>query len=373
MPVSHRRLPVAKRNNNPLNHRERDNMDDIRVGVIGVGRMGKNHCRIYSLLPRAELVGVCDQNQEVGRQIASQYQIPFYSEVDQLLQHVDAVSVVTPTPMHSELVQRCLDQGIHVLVEKPIAETLEQAELMAQAAERSSLVVQVGHIERFNPTYIELKNVLEDMSVLVINFRRLSPFKGSNTDVDVILDLMIHDLDLVLDLMGREPVSVNAYGLTVFSGAPDHVVAHLAFDTGPLLTVTASRITEQKVRCIEVMAKEAYVEGDLLNKAISVHRRTTGEYQNLNHRGVKYRQESIIERIHVPIFEPLFLELQHFLDCILEGKPSLVPARDGLRALRLATAIRDAVQQGPAGMINGQDTLKQVSVKADLALQAELK
>jgi virulence factor len=333
--------------------------------------MGKSHCRVYSSLPRADLVGVCDEDPDVGRKVALQYQVPFYSEVDQLLKYVDAVSVVTPTPTHFDLAMRCLEKGIHVLLEKPITETLEQAETLTNAAETLRVVVQVGHIERFNPTYIELKNVLEDMSVLVINFRRLSAYKGSNTDVDVILDLMIHDIDLARHLIGQEPVSVNAYGLTAFSGAVDHIVANLYFDAGPLLTVTASRITEQKVRCIEVMATEAYVEGDLLNKTISVHRRTIGEYLNLNHRGVKYRQESVIERIHVPIFEPLFLELQHFVDCVLEGKPSLVPARDGLQALRLANVIQNALREHLIDVTRGLKPLKQ-SIATPALARAEL-
>jgi predicted dehydrogenase len=240
----------------------------------------------------------------------------------------------------------CLARGVHVLIEKPITETLAQAEELTKVAESSGLAVQVGHIERFNPTYIELKNVLEDMSVLAINSRRLSSYAGSNTDVDVILDLMIHDLDLMLDLIGEKAISISAYGLTVFSGVVDHVVAHLRFPTGPLLTMTASRVTEQKVRCIEVTTKEAYVECDLLAKSINIHRCTVGEYRNQSQRGVKYRQESLLERIHVPIFEPLFLELQHFVECILQGKPCQVPARDGLQALRLAAAIRDALSAG---------------------------
>lgn len=342
-------------------------MDQVRVGVIGVGRMGKSHCRVYSSLPRVELVGICDQDPNIGRQIALQHQVPFYSEVDELLEKVDAVSIVTPTPSHFDLAMRCLNKGAHVLVEKPITETLEEAETLTNAAQASSLVVQVGHIERFNPAYMELKNVLEDMSVLVVNFRRLSPYKGSNTDVDVILDLMIHDIDLVLHLMGQEPVSVNAHGLTVFSGVVDHVVVHLGFEPGPLLTMTASRITEQKVRSIEVTTLEAYVESDLLNKAISVHRRTTGEYLSLNHRGVKYRQESVIERIHVPIFEPLFLELQHFVDCVSEGKPSLVPAEDGLKALRLATDIRNSLHPSLIDMTQGQKSLEHNFIESTLA------
>jgi predicted dehydrogenase len=273
--------------------------------------------------------------------VAQQYDVPFYENIDDLLKQVDAVSLVTPTPFHFDLAMRCLAQGVHVLVEKPITETLEQAEILTQTAEVSNLIVQVGHIERFNPTFSELRNVLEDLTPLAINLRRLSPYEGSNTDVDVVLDLMIHDLDLVLNLMKQVPTSVNAYGLTAFSGAIDHAVAHLSFESGPLVTVTASRVTEQKVRSLEVTAMEAYLEGDLLNKSILVHRRTIGEYLNNN----KYRQESIVERIHVPIVEPLFVELQHFVESILESKTPRVSARDGLNALRLAHHIRSAIHE----------------------------
>lgn len=314
-------------------------MDQVRVGVIGAGKMGQRHCRIYSNLRRAHLVGICDAQPAVGCQVAQQYDVPYYEHIEALLPHVDAVSLVTPTPFHFELAMRCLAHGIHVLIEKPITETLEQAEILVNTAEASGLVVQVGHIERFNPTFIELKNVLGHMTPLAVNLRRLSPYEGSNTDVDVVLDLMVHDLDLVLDLMGQDPYSVEAYGLTAFSGSIDHVIAHLGFEARPLLTVTASRVIEQKIRSIEIAAMEAYLEADLLDKKILVHRRTKGEYLNNN----KYHQESVVERIHVPIIEPLFAELQSFVECILAGKKPLVSARDGLRVLRLAHTIRSAV------------------------------
>jgi predicted dehydrogenase len=320
-------------------------MKTIRVGVIGAGTMGQRHCRVYSNLRHAHLAGILDTAPRVAHQVAEQYDVPCFDDIDSLLDQIDAASLAVPTPQHFDLAMHCLERGIHVLIEKPITETVDQAERLTLAAESSGLVVQVGHIERFNPTYMELKNVLEDMSVLALNTRRLSPFKGSNTDVDVILDLMIHDIDLMRDLVGAEPLTVDAYGLTAFSGVADHVVAHLGFAMGPMLTMTASRITEQKVRCVEVTAREAFIEGNLLNKSISVHRRTTGEYENQNHRGVKYRQESLLERIHVPIFEPLFLELQHFVDCILEGTRPMVSAKDGLEALRLATTIRDSLSR----------------------------
>jgi len=318
---------------------------NLRVGVIGTGMMGQRHCRIYSTLRRAQLVGVCDANPAAGNRVARQYDVTFYETLEDLLTNVDAVSLAAPTPAHFELAMRCLAHGVHVLIEKPITETLEQAETLATAAEASGLVVQIGHIERFNPTYIELKHVLEGMTLLAVNLRRLSPFEGSNKDVDVVLDLMIHDIDLALDLMGQEPTSVAAYGLTAFSGAIDHATVQLGYDSGPLLTLTASRVTEQKIRSIDVTAMKAYVEGDLLNKSVLVHRRTVGEYLNQNHQGTKYRQESIVERIYVPMAEPLLLELQSFVENILENKPSSIPARDGLKTLRLATLIQNTIQE----------------------------
>jgi predicted dehydrogenase len=345
---------------------------NLRVGVIGIGMMGQRHCRVYSTLRRTQLVGVCDANPVAGNRVARQYDVTFYETIEDLLTNVDAVSLATPTPSHFELAMRCLAHGVHVLVEKPITETLEQAETLTKAAEASGLVVQIGHIERFNPTYIELKHVLEGMTLLAVNLRRLSPYEGSNKDVDVVLDLMIHDIDLALDLMGQEPTSVAAYGLTAFSGAIDHATAQLGFDSGPLLTLTASRVTEQKVRSIDVTTLKAYVEGDLLNKNISVHRRTIGEYLSQNHQGIKYRQESIVERIHVPMLEPLLLEQQGFVESILENKPSSVPARDGLKTLRLATTIRNTIQERLTGVTEpgGSKSTESNVVEPSLAVAA---
>ncbi len=332
-------------------------MKTIRVGVIGVGRMGERHCRVYSNLRHAQLVGVCDASLTLGQRVAQQYEVPFYANVDDLLKYVDAVTIATPTPHHFDLTMKCIERGIHVMVEKPFTETVEQAEQLAQAAEASRLVVQVGHIERFNSTYIELKNVMGGMNVLALNWRRLSPYAGSNTDVDVILDLMIHDLDLALDLMGRDPDAVTASGLTAYSGVVDHVVAQLHYTGGPLVTLTTSRATEQKVRMIELTAMEAFVEGDLLNKSIAVHRRTIGEYLPHN----KYRQESLLERLQVPMTEPLVLEQQAFIESIREGKPSQVPARQGLRVLQLAETVRQTCQQNM--LVMGQVRARQRGTK----------
>lgn len=326
--------------------------DTIRTGVIGVGRMGQHHCRIYAGLRQVQFVGVYDQEWEKAAAIAGRYGVQAYPSAAALLGEVDAVSIATPTPTHYPLVMQALACGVHVLVEKPLADTLAAASDLARAANHSSRVVQVGHIERFNPPYLELRNVLEGMPIIAANFRRLSPYRNSNTDVDVVLDLMIHDLDLVLDLTGHPPAIIHAVGRSPFSDSLDHSVALLQYDDGAVMTLTASRITEQKIRALEVTTADTYIEVDLLHKGISVHHGATGEYRSQNQTGVKYRQESIIERILVPNAEPLLLEIQAFLESILQHKEPSVTAQDGLNALELAFKVQgQAAHELGAGAI----------------------
>ena len=317
-------------------------MEVVRIGVIGVGTMGERHCRVCANLPRVELVGVADPNEERGRQVAGSYETTYFSDHRALLSQVDAVTIAASTSVHYPLAIECLDRGLHVLVEKPIAETIQQAEELVRMADEPGLVLQVGHIERFNPAFIELKHVTEGMTLIGVTMRRLSPFDTSNIDVDVIRDLMIHDLDLAVNLVGLEIEGINAWGRSISTGTTDHAVASLSFRNGPIVTLFASRVTEQKVRAIEVIAKGAYVEADLLNKSVLVHRRTFPQYLD-NHDVTKYRQESIIERIHVPMSEPLMLELRHFVDCVRENRPSQVSGSDGLRALQLAEAVASEI------------------------------
>jgi predicted dehydrogenase len=321
-------------------------MEVIRIGVIGAGVMGERHCRVCANLPRVELVGVADPAEAHGRQVADLYETTYFSDHQALISQVDAVTIAASTPVHYRLATECLKRGLHVLVEKPITETIEQARQVVHMADERGLVLQVGHIERFNPAYIELKHVIEDMTLVGINMRRLSPFDTSNTDVDVVRDLMIHDLDLAVDLVGLDIEGVHAWGRSINTGAIDHAVASVSFKDGPIVTLFASRVTEQKVRAIEVIAEGAYIEADLLNKSVMVHRRTLPRYLD-NHNITSYRQESVIERIHVPMFEPLMLELRHFVDCVRENCPSQVPGSDGLRALELAETVAAGIASQP--------------------------
>jgi predicted dehydrogenase len=312
----------------------------IRLGVIGVGRQGERHSRILASLAGVHFVGVSDLSLHRGNAIASRHGVAYYHEYTDLLERVDAVCVATPTPSHFAVVAECVRRGVHVLIEKPLASDMTEAAEIARVASQASTIVQVGHIERFNPAFLELQSVLEDMSVIAFNARRLSPFDTSNTDTDVVFDLMIHDLDLVLALFGSEIASVQAYARSARTALPDFVVATLGVAHGPVATLTASRVTEHKVRLLEITALDAYIEVDLLAKSIAIYRRTLPEYLANHQRPLRYRQENLVERIYIPTAEPLLLELQDFIRCIREGGRPSVTTDDGLRALELATRVR---------------------------------
>ncbi len=313
-------------------------MESIRVGVIGVGSMGERHCRVYSTMRNVELVGISDLNAERGNAVAATYSTEYFSDYKKLIAEVDAVNIVTITPAHFDIAMEAISNDVHVLVEKPITETVEQGKELVAEAEKRKRVLQVGHIERFNPAYMALKTVVEGRRLAAVNMRRLSPFDTSNTDVDVIRDLMIHDLDLVVNLVGSSLEGFSAWGRSFSTEAIDHAVANLSFRNGPVATLSASRVTEQKIRMIDITAEGAYIEADLLGKSIKIHRRARPEFFE-----AQYRQESIIETIQVPMVEPLLLELQHFVKCIQENLPSDVSGKDGLYALQLAKAMADQI------------------------------
>ncbi len=290
-----------------------------------------------------QLVGVADQNHALGRMIAESHETEYFDDWTQLLAEVDAVSIATTTASHFKLAQCAIQQGVHVLIEKPLTATVEQGRSLVALAKQHDVIVQVGHIERFNPTYTELKKIVGELVPISVTMRRLSPFDLNKTDVDVIRDLMIHDLDLVTDLFGRDFQQPQVLGRAVSTNSVDHAVVNLSFKDGPIATLTASRVTQQKVRMIEVIADSAYIEADLLGKSLVIHRHIFSRYID-NQTASTYRQESIIERIHVPFVEPLVAELEHFVHCVRHGIPSSVPGSDGLHALELAHSLLDQIR-----------------------------
>jgi virulence factor len=313
--------------------------EQVRIGVIGLGRMGQHHCRVYSNQKNAHLVGVYDINTYLTKETAGKYEITGFSSLDELLENVDAVTIATPTPTHFTIAQQCLTKRIHILMEKPVTDRIDDAESLVSMVNSTDSIFLVGHIERFNPAYVELKKVLEKSRVIAVNFRRLSPYRVSNTDVDVVLDLMVHDLDLANDLIGKDPKYIYANGLMPFSTSLDHVVMQLFYNNGPLVTLTASRVTEQKIRSVDVTCEDSFIEADFMNKSISIHRGSTGEFLGKTRNGVSYHQESIIERILVPNVEPLSAEIKCFLECITGDQPPRVTIYDGVKALRQAQII----------------------------------
>jgi predicted dehydrogenase len=332
----------------PIPHLQRNQPQPIRVGVIGVGNMGQHHTRVLSLLKDVELVGVADINIERGLDIASKYRIRFFEDYRDLLPHVEAVCVAVPTRLHHAVGMTCLQAGIHVLIEKPIAASIAEAESLVNAAAESQCILQVGHIERFNPAFQELSKVLKTEELLALEAHRMSPYSQRANDVSVVLDLMIHDIDLLLELAGAPIVKLTASGSRAAgSGYLDYVTAILGFANGIVATLTASKVTHRKIRRIAAHCKNSLTEADFLNNEILIHRQTTANYMT-DYGQVLYRQDGLIEKVYTSNIEPLHAELEHFVSCVRGGNQPSVGGEQALKALRLASSIEQMALDGKA-------------------------
>lgn len=324
----------------------RNGKPPLRVGVIGVGNMGQHHTRVLGLLKDVELYGVADVNVTRGLDIASKYRVRFFEDYHDLLGCVDAVCIAVPTKLHHEVGLACLQAGVHVLIEKPIAASIEEAESLVNAAAENNCILQVGHIERFNPAFQELSNVLKGEELLAIEAHRMSPYSQRANDVSVVLDLMIHDIDLLLDLTASSVVKLTASGTQAdHSGHLDYVTATLGFADGAIATLTASKVTHRKIRNISVHCKNALIETDFLDNEILIHRQTTADYTT-NYGQVLYRQDGLIEKVYTSKIEPLHAELEHFISCVRGGNKPSVGGEQALKALRLASLVEQMALDG---------------------------
>jgi virulence factor len=306
--------------------------------------MGEVHCRVASqMVGRFELVGVHDTNVERARVVAQQFDVKAYERFEEMLDRVDAVVVATPPAAHASVAIAALAAGRHVLVEKPIAADIADGEHIAEAARTARRVCLIGHVERYNGTFRELTAVLGGERPIAVSARRLNYFAPRITDADVTMDLMIHDIDLVLELAGEEPTTVSAAGLRVETERLDHVEALLSFPSGIVAALTASRITEDKIRRIDVVARGRYVVADLLRRSLTIHQRASSEWQPRG-RDVRFQLASVTQEVQLPSAEPLQLELADFADAIREGRAPDVDARDGIRALALVQRIQKAAE-----------------------------
>ena len=330
-------------NNIPI---QRNYSHPLKIGVIGVGNMGQHHTRVLSLLKDVELIGIADVNVERGLDIASKYRVRFFENYLQMLPYVEAVCVAVPTRLHHRVGLDCLGAGVHVLIEKPIAASISEAESLVNAAAESNCILQVGHIERFNPAFQELSKVLTTEELLALEADRMSPYSKRANDVSVVLDLMIHDLDLLLELAAAPVTKLTASGSCASdSGYLDYVTATLNFANGIVATVTASKVTHRKIRRIAAHCQNSLTEADFLNNEILIHRQTTASCTT-DYGQVLYRQDGLIEKVYTSNIEPLHAELEHFVGCVRGGNQPSVGGEQALKALRLASYIEQLALDG---------------------------
>jgi predicted dehydrogenase len=308
--------------------------------------MGQHHTRVLSLLKDVKLIGVSDINMDRGLDLASKYRVRFFENYHDLLPHVDAVCIAVPTRLHHQVGLDCLKAGVHTLIEKPIAASIHEAESLVNAAAEYNCILQVGHIERFNPAFQELSNVLKTEQLLALDARRMSPYSHRANDVSVVLDLMIHDIDLLLELTASPVIKLTASGSSASdSGYLDYVTATLGFANGIVATLTASKITHRKIRSIAAHCKNSMTEADFLNNEILIHRQTTANCTT-NYGQVLYRQDGLIEKVYTSNIEPLHAELEHFVNCVRGGEKPSVGGEQALKALRLASLIEQMALDG---------------------------
>lgn len=309
-------------------------MNKIKAAVIGVGYLGRFHAQKYAALPGCELVAVVDGRAEVRESVGAEVGAKPVADYRELLGKVDAVSVVTPTPVHFEIADAFLAAGAHVLVEKPITETPEQAKSLIASAAKAGRVLQVGHLERFNAAVLAAEPHLNTPRFM--ECVRLAPYKERGTDVNVVLDLMIHDIDLVQSLAGSELVSIDAIGTPVFSGEIDIANARLRFANGCVANTTASRVSMKTERKLRIFEDAAYLSLDLQQKILTLIRKRDGVPQ-------PGQLPVSIEEANLEQGDALKSEIESFLDCIRNNKRPIVSGEDGLRALETAIRITEQV------------------------------
>jgi predicted dehydrogenase len=299
----------------------------VRVGVIGVGALGQHHARVYAHLPEARLVGVHDASRARAEEVAARHGTRAFAEVGSLLAECDAVSVAVPTVDHHRIALAALEAGRDVLVEKPMAATLAEADELIRAAGSRRAILQVGHIERFNPAVEGLGS--RTGRARFVEVHRLSPFSPRSLDVDVVLDLMIHDLDIVLWLDGSDPVQVDAVGVPVLTPRADIANARLRFASGLIANLTASRVSSEKVRKFRIFSPRTYVSLDLAARSAAVHRLVD----------TPSGPSITVERSSAPDEEPLARQLAAFVSSVSSRSAPVVSGGDGRRALALAHTI----------------------------------
>ena len=323
----------------------------LRIGLFGVGHLGKIHLKCIRLAEQdLELVGFYDPDPAMARKVAEDTGVPAFDSVEELLAAVDAVDIVTPTPTHHRLAKQALLADKHVFVEKPLTHTLAEAEELIRISHERKLVVQVGHVERFNPAMLALQD--RSIDPYFIEAHRLATFNPRGTDVSVVLDLMIHDLDIILSLAKSEVADVRASGVAVVSPTPDIVNARIEFVNGAVANLTASRISLKQMRKIRLFQPDAYISLDLLDKETQIVRMYEADATDIPEEGQAFPLETPkgprIIHVNQPELGPvnaIQLELETFARSVAAGERAAVSIEDGFKALQLAQRITEVMQE----------------------------
>jgi predicted dehydrogenase len=319
----------------------------VKIGIIGTGHLGKIHLNCLKNIPTVELVGFCDTDSAVAENIEQQYQIKRYLTVDSLIDACDAVDIVAPTTMHYDLAMNAMQKGKHVFLEKPIAATLQQSQEIVSYAKIHNIKVQVGHVERFNDAFLGAKKYINNP--LFIEAHRLAEFNPRGTDVSVVLDLMIHDIDIILNIVKSPVKQIHASGVPVISQTPDIANARIEFENGATANLTASRISMKKMRKMRVFQPNAYITMDFLEKQANIMR--LRDYVPEDDNDLlslvidlgenKGKKRIFIESPENKKVNAIEMELSLFTDSIINNMPCEVSAEDGHKALEVAYQIMD--------------------------------
>jgi predicted dehydrogenase len=305
-------------------------MDAIRVGVVGVGHLGVHHARVYTEILGAKLVGVVDLDEQRVHEVAENLGVPAYTDLDRFLDETrpDALSIVVPTVKHLEVSKKALQRGVHLLIEKPVTARVEEAEELLRIASDRNLILQVGHIERFNSAVQQVREMIDEP--IYIQSKRMGPFSPRISDVGVVLDLMIHDIDIILSLVHSEIADISAMGRCVRTNHEDIASAQIRFANGTIAHILVSRVTEKRIRTLEITEPERYLLVNYETQDVTVHH------------CIQKPGRGLVEVVEHPVFpkrEPLKMELQDFVNCIREGREPLVGLRDGKRALEICVSM----------------------------------
>jgi predicted dehydrogenase len=311
-------------------------MKKIRAAVVGVGYLGKFHAEKYASLPHVELVGVADSDRQRAEEIAASLGTRAFDDYRELAGLVDAVSVVVPTSMHYDVGSFFLQNGINLLLEKPITSTITEAQKLIELAAARNLVLQVGHLERFNPALDAVRGTIRRPGF--IDAVRVAPYKPRGTDVSVVLDLMVHDIDLINTLIGSAVKNISAAGAMVYSATPDIANARIEFENGATANLTASRISPQGARKMQIFQEDAYLTVDFQNRKSAIYRTGKGELSP----GVPLVQ---VDEVEVPQRDQILAEIEAFVLSVAEGSPVAVSGADGLRALDIALQIEAKISE----------------------------